>query len=206
MLTEEQEKRIIDLYRMYYNDIKPLTVFVERKYHKFPKGLLKEYRDIYDHLSRCYSDDATDDLIEENIEKAEHHYERIRLDIYRYVCDYKRRVFVKWKQKYNKYDLQGIDNGDFWKYILKREDEGEKKFFEGRKREVKSVNEACDCLQESFKIYDDIMQTIIKNRDKIFEKKFKYVRAAIASQITGFVLGILASIVAAWIYSRLFGI
>lgn len=118
MLTEEQEKRIINLYRLYYDDIKPLTVYVERKYHKFPKGLLKEYRDIYDHLSRCYSDDATSKIIEENIGKAEHHYERIRLDIYRYVCDYQKRVFVKWKRKYSKYNLQSINDGDFWKSVL----------------------------------------------------------------------------------------
>lgn len=200
MLTEEQEKRIINLYRVYYDDIKPLTVYVERKYHKFPKGLLKEYRDIYDHLSRCYSDDATNELIEENIEKAEHHYERIRLDIYRYVCDYKKHVFVKWKRKYSKYDLQSINDGEFWESILELEDAGEKKFFEGRDWEAKKISVACDYLKESFKIYDDIMNKIDESRKYIVKAKFKYRRVTIFSQITGFFIGVLASIVASWIW------
>lgn len=100
MLTEKQKERIENLYREYYKDIKPLTFYMERKYHRFPKGLLKEYRDIYDHISRCYADGADNGLIEENIKKAENHFERIRLDIYRYVCDYKKREFSRWKKGY----------------------------------------------------------------------------------------------------------
>lgn len=200
MLTEEQEKRIINLYKVYYDDIKPLTVYVERKYHKFPKGLLKEYRDIYDHLSRCYSENVTNDLIEENIGKAEHHYERIRLDIYRYVCDYKKRVFVKWKRKYSKYDLQSIADGKFWESVLTLEDDGERKFFEGRDWEAKEINVACDYLKESFKIYDQIMCIIDENREKIIKAKFKYRKVTIFSQIVGFLIGVLASVVASWIW------
>lgn len=59
MLTERQEERINSLYVEYQKDIKPLTFYVERKFHKFPKGLLKEFRDVFDHVSRCYEEDAT---------------------------------------------------------------------------------------------------------------------------------------------------
>lgn len=204
MLTEKQEKRIINLYRTYYDDIKPLTVYVERKYHKFPKGLLKEYRDIYDHISRCYCDDATDELIEENLEKAEHHYERIRLDIYRYVCDYKKSVFVNWKRKYSKYDLQSIHDGEFWNSILTLEDDGEKKFFDGREWEAKDISKACDLLKESFKMYDQIMELIDENRRFIIQKQIKYVRVSTFSKIIGFLMGVLASIAASWIWLCLF--
>ncbi len=67
MLTDKQEKRINSLYVEYQNDIKPLTLYVERKFHRFPKGVLKEFRDVFDHVSRCYEKDATEQYKEENI-------------------------------------------------------------------------------------------------------------------------------------------
>lgn len=99
MLTDKQEKRINSLYVEYQNDIKPLTFYVERKFHRFPKGLLKEFRDVFDHVSRCYEKDATEQYKEENIQKAENHFNRIKLDTYKYVSDYKKREFVSWKKK-----------------------------------------------------------------------------------------------------------
>ncbi len=128
MLTDKQEKRINSLYVEYQNDIKPLTFYVERKFHRFPKGLLKEFRDVFDHVSRCYEKDATEQYKEENIQKAENHFNRIKLDTYKYVSDYKKREFVSWKKKYSKYDLQNIKDGNFWKTILDLEDEGERIF------------------------------------------------------------------------------
>ena len=56
---------------------------------KFPKGLLKEFRDVFDHISRCYEEDAAEQYIEENIQKAENHFNRIKLDTYKYISDYK---------------------------------------------------------------------------------------------------------------------
>lgn len=69
MLTKVQEERIKSLYIEYQEDIKPLTFYVERKYHKFPKALLKEFRDVFDHISRCYENDASEQYIEDNIKK-----------------------------------------------------------------------------------------------------------------------------------------
>ena len=85
-----------------------MTFYVERKFHRFPKGLLKEFRDVFDHVSRSYEKDATEQYKQENIQKAENHFNRIKLDTYKYVSDYKKREFVRWKKKYSKYDLQNI--------------------------------------------------------------------------------------------------
>lgn len=206
MLTKEQEDRIKNLYIIYYDDIKPLTYYVERNYHKFPKSLLKEYRDIYDHIARCYESSADEKQIEENITKAEHHFERIRLDIYKYACDYKRREFSKWKRKYNKYDLQRIDNGDFWKDILNLEEQGEDNFFKGREVEGKDINTACEYLTVSFNIYGDIMKEIKKKRSRIIETKMLYRKVSFGNQLLGFILGIIASVIASviWNYISVF--
>ncbi len=92
MLTKEQEKRINLLYVEYQKDIKTLIFYVERKFHRFPKGLLKEFRDVFDHISRCYEENATEQYKEENIQKAENHFNRIKLDTYKYVSDYKKQL------------------------------------------------------------------------------------------------------------------
>lgn len=196
MLTKEQEERINSLYVEYQKDIKPLTFYVERKFHKFPKGLLKEFRDVFDHISRCYEKGAAEQYKEENIQKAENHFHRIKLDTYKYVSDYKKREFVQWKKKYAKYDLQGIDNGDFWETILKLEDEGERIFSEARSIESKDVAKACEMLQESTIKYDEIFQKINRARKHVLKAQFKYRRVTLVNGIIGFLLGIVASIAA----------
>lgn len=92
----------------------------------------------------------------------------------------------------------------FWENILQQEDDGEKKFFEGRDLEATDINKACDRLQESFKIYDAIMDEIDKKRKFILKAKFKYVKVTMLSQISGFFIGILASMAASWILGCLF--
>lgn len=200
MLTKEQNARIENLYKIYSFEIKPLTFYVERKYFKFPKGLLKEYRDVYDHLARCYEVSATDAFIEENLKKAENHFERIKLDIYKYACDYKRREFVKWKKKYSKYDMSAIDNGDFWKDVLAKEELGEHTFLAGRNVESKDINRACLLYKESFEIYGTIEEMIQSKRDLIIRVKVKFRAVSIYNQIIGFILGIAASIIASYIW------
>jgi hypothetical protein len=176
---------------------------VERKYHKFPKALLKEFRDVFDHISRCYTNPADNFSIEDNIRKAENHFDRIKLDTYKYMSDYKKREFVCWKKKYSKYDLQNIDNGDFWKNILDLEDQGELLFSEARKQEAKDINKSCDLLQESTSKYDTIEKIISEKRELIVKAKFKYRKISFINTIKGFGFGVLTSIVAAFAWENL---
>jgi hypothetical protein len=206
MLTERQKNRINALYVEYQKEIKPLTFYVERKFHKFPKGLLKEFRDVFDHISRCYEDGVTEKYKEENIQKAENHFNRIKLDTYKYVSDYKKREFTRWKKKYSKYDLQNINDGSFWKMILDLEDEGEKIFSEARSIEAKDIVESCEKIQESTLKYDEIFQLIAEKRELILKAKFKYRRVTLANRILGFAIGVVASIVAAYLWEMIRGL
>lgn len=200
MLTERQKERINSLYIEYQKDIKPLTFYVERKFHKFPKGLLKEFRDVFDHVSRCYEEDATECYKEENIQKAENHFNRIKLDTYKYVSDYKKHEFMRWKKKYDKYDLQNINDGGFWKTILDLEDEGERIFSEARSIESKDIANACEMLQESALKYDEIFRLIDDKRDLILKAKFKYRRVTLVNGIIGFLLGVAGSVAATYLW------
>ena len=196
MLTKKQEARVISLYQEYQKDIKPLTYYVERKFHRFPKGLLKEFRDIYDHISRCYENNASDIYIEDNLKKAENHFARIKLDTYKYVSDYKKRYFSAWKKKYSKYDLQNINDGNFWLQVLELEEEGESLFFEARANEAKDLERACVLFQDSITKYTEIDKLISEKRDRIIKEKFKYRRVTFGNLVSGFALGIIASIIA----------
>ena len=153
---------------------------------KFPKGLLKEFRDVFDHISRCYEEDAAEQYIEENIQKAENHFNRIKLDTYKYISDYKKREFVRWKKKYGKYDLQNINDGIFWKTILDLEDEGERIFSGARSIESKNIVKSCEMLQESTIKYDEIFKLINKKRELILRAKFKYRRVTLVNALLVF--------------------
>ncbi len=177
-----------------------MTFYVERKFHRFPKGLLKEFRDVFDHVSRCYEEDATEQYKEENIQKAENHFNRIKLDTYKYVSDYKKREFVRWKKKYSKYDLQNINDGNFWETILDLEDEGERIFSEARSMESKNIAKSCEMLQESTIKYDKIFKLIDKKRKLILKAKFKYRRVTLVNGIIGFLIGVVASIAATYLW------
>ena len=200
MLTEGQEKRIYSIYVEYQNDIKPLTFYVERKFHRFPKGLLKEFRDVFDHVSRCYEEDAAEQYKEENLQKAENHFNRIKLDTYKYVSDYKKREFVRWKKKYGKYDLQNINDGNFWRMILDLEDEGERVFSEARSMESRNIAKSCEMLQESTIKYDEIFNLIDEKRKLILKAKFQYRKVTLENGIIGFLIGVAGSIAATYLW------
>ncbi len=78
------------------------------------------------------------------------------------MSDYKKREFVRWKKKYGKYDLQNINDGEFWKTILDLEDKGERIFSEARSMESKNIAKSCEMLQESTIKYDEIFILIEK--------------------------------------------
>ena len=123
------------------------------------------------------------------------------MDAYKYVNDVKRKDFVKWKKKYNKYDLQNINDGDFWKHILDLEDEAERLFAEAKKQETKDVNESYDLFYLSADKYEQIDNLIDEKRQFIVKAKFKYRQMTFFNHLTGFIIGIISSIIANVLYT-----
>ena len=196
MLTKTQENVICEIYQDYQEDIKPLVYYIERKFHKFPLSLLNEIRDVFDHISRCYIPDAKPEYINTNLSQAKNHFTRVKLDAYKYVNDSKRRDFTKWKWKYNKYDLQSINDGEFWAAILNLEDEAESLFSRAKDEETKNVEQSYHLFYESAEKYNKINDLIREKRNYIAKAKFKYRRETIINQAVGFVIGVIGSIIA----------
>lgn len=208
MLNQTQEKEIEKIFQEYQNDIKPLVYYIERKYHKFPLSLLNEIRDVFDHLSRCYCTNTDienfneKDYIDKNIEKAQNHFTRIKLDAYKYINDFKARDFKRWKRKYNKYDLQNINDGEFWKEILDLEYESEKLFVLARKMESIDIENAYDLFYQSTEKYEKIEELISNKQKLIVKAKFKYRRVTLFNNIVTFIIGIITGVLASIIYTN----
>lgn len=67
-------------------------------------------------------------------------------------------------RKYNKYDLQNINDGEFWEYVLESEDEADKLFNEAKEQEAIDVNASYELFYQASQKIDDIFQTIKDKR------------------------------------------
>lgn len=84
--------------------------------------------------------------------------------------------------------------------MLSLEDEGESIFTSARSIEGKDITKACDLLQESTMKYDEITELINGKRIFIIKAKFKYRRVTAFNWLIGFIVGVIASIIATGIY------
>lgn len=201
MLPEEYQNKVNQIYSEYINDLKPLIAYVEHNYSKFPKGVLKEFRDVFDHIARLYTEDEDEKYYIDTLDKAANHFSRLKLDIYKYLCDYEKKKISSWHNKYSKYDLSVIDNGDFWQDIVDGFDNCEVIFFNGRNIEHKDVVAACNFYQQYLNEADKIFECIEGKRDLIKKAVFKQRKASFISGFFGFILGIISSIIASFLYA-----
>ncbi len=204
MLNEVQQNEIIKLYHEYQSEVKLMVYYVERRFHKFPIALLNNLRDVFDHISRCYEKDVNDEYIEDNIRKAQNHFMRIKLDMYKYIYDVKDRDFSRWKKKYSKYDLQNIEHGKFWKKILELEQESEILFKNAKTMESKNTSQSYELFAQAIKKYEEIDNEIQKKKQYIVDAKWLYRRVTLFSRLWGIVLGILTSLLASVLFETYF--
>ncbi len=196
MGIENYRKQIDEIHIEYINELKPLIAMVEHNYRKFPIGILKEFRDVFDHISRLYIEDKSEDYYIENINKAANHFDRLRLDIYKYVCDLEKKRIDKWIKQYSKYDMSCVDNGDFWKKVTKDFDDCEEIFYRGQKQEHLDIKQACDCYVQYVAQCNEVFKYIDSRAEYIHKVKYKYCKTV----VSGFVLGIIGSIIASIIW------
>lgn len=79
----------------------------------------------------------------------------------------------------------------------------EKEFFsDARAVEARNIAKACDLIQESTIKYDEITSLINEKRKLIVKAKFRYRRVTLFNWIIGFCVGIVASIIATYIWER----
>ncbi len=111
-IKSEINERINILFDTYKNVVSPFIVQFEVMDSEFPTEILNEIRAIMTHLAKMNLTDS-DDVIEDNITKAERHIKRAVLDGFKYGCLSFDDQYTAFKTNYKDTDLSLVDNGKF---------------------------------------------------------------------------------------------
>ena len=154
------EKRIVGLYKDYNNVIKPLIAEVEARTEQFPLPLFNEIRALHDHISRCYSDEATNDSIEDEVVKAQRHSLRIMLDCYKYLNLTLHDEVILFERETKHIDLTVLQNGTFYPKYKEVRSNAIKLVRKAKSEEPLDSVKALDTYQLSYNAYTEI-ETLI---------------------------------------------
>ena len=154
------DKRIVGLYKDYNNVIKPLIAEVEARTEQFPLPLFNEIRALHDHISRCYSEGATNDSIEEDVVKAQRHSLRIMLDCYKYLNLTLHDEVTLFERETKHIDLTVLQNGTFYPKYKEVRSNAIKLVRKAKSEEPLDSVKALDTYQLSYNAYTEI-ETLI---------------------------------------------
>ncbi|MDR2496113.1 MAG: hypothetical protein LBD21_03195 [Tannerellaceae bacterium] len=106
--------RLLPLYTTYATVIKPLVAEIEARFEQFPTPILNEIRAYNDHVARCYVKINDTRFVEEQVNKAKSHIDRIVFDCYKYLNVALHELIVeKFAQRTKYIDIGTISNGEF---------------------------------------------------------------------------------------------
>ena len=154
------DKRIVGLYKDYNKVIKPLIAEVEARTEQFPLPLFNEIRALHDHISRCYSEGATNDSIEEDVVKAQRHSLRIMLDCYKYLNLTLHDEVTLFERETKHIDLTVLQNGTFYPKYKEMRSNAIKLVRKAKTEEPLDSVKALDTYQLSYNAYTEI-ETLI---------------------------------------------
>ena len=154
------DKRIVGLYKDYNSVIKPLIAEVEARTEQFPLPLFNEIRALHDHISRCYSEEATNDSIEEEVVKAQRHSLRIMLDCYKYLNLTLHDEVILFERETKHIDLTVLQNGTFYPKYKEMRSNAIKLVRQAKSEESLDSVKALDTYQLSYNAYTEI-ETLI---------------------------------------------
>lgn len=154
------DKRIVGLYKDYNSVIKPLIAEVEARTEQFPLPLFNEIRALHDHISRCYSEGATNDSIEEEVVKAQRHSLRIMLDCYKYLNLTLHDEVSLFERETKHIDLTVLQNGTFYPKYKEMRSNAIKLVRQAKSEESLDSVKALDTYQLSYNAYTEI-ETLI---------------------------------------------
>lgn len=146
IITPEIFQKIYKLNFDYQNVFKVLLATFESLEEKFPFAIYNESRAFIDHIGRCYIHNTDKEYIEEQLNRAERHLNRMIMDCYKELFV----IYVKRIEEFKKYsrnlDFAAISGGEFYpkynKYLREAEE---------RKREAKK----CVSYEEDYKVFQN---------------------------------------------------
>lgn len=161
MSAEEKMSEILASYR----EAKLLEEDIyERNRNVLPDHFLNEIRAMFDHMARCYRDDATPERKNEEMRKAEGHLQRFILDCFKQIITILKDNISRVERETYSSEWLRIDNGDFWKFYISECQKGQAAEIEAKKLESVDKDRALEQYQLSYESYRSIEQ-MIRNKE-----------------------------------------
>ncbi len=191
-------KTLADLFVFYHGYVKPLYAEVQTE-NELPQEVLFELNAALDHLARHWTYQETEEMV---VAKAYSHFKRACLDVFKIrlvkAVDQRNRLFQT--------DLSAVDNGDFIKELNALFAKIQRGAVEARQTEGMPDN---DNKVPAFEMWEAVFLDCIKLEEKFFlHKGVNWARQRgwliwCRQNFIGFVLGILASLIASYVYAKM---
>jgi len=197
-MTDREEEKLMELYGVYNETIKPLIAKIEAKSQKFPIEIFNEIRAFNDHVARCYLPSEQKVNHEIELQKAEAHIVRITLDCYKFLNVIYFREFKEFmRQDGGDVDYRNIESGKFFKEILSRKAEAVKYSEEARIQESTDKGKSLENWQKMLVAYSSLFKYIGDNHDNIIWAKSKFKREIKTERRRQYLL-LIISIILSW--------
>ena len=200
----EHDRDIINLYRDYYDQLRPFIAYVEAKTERFPIGILNEVRALYDHSARLYLQDMSPENRKEELNKAQRHISRAKLDCYKVLCARGEEEIEEFKKNYKNVKLGLVDSGRCLPEFTRLTNDAWEKTKEAKESEkaiTGNEEEMSNKYQEAIVAYEEIDRFIKSNAENLAWSSSHQKRYIWKSHLVAFFLGIIGSLLAAYVYS-----
>lgn len=190
-------KTLDDLFAFYHSYVKPLYAEVQTE-NELPQEVLFELNAALDHLARHWTYQETEEMV---VAKAYSHLKRACLDVFKIrlvkAVDQRDLLFQS--------DLSAVDNGDFTKKLNALFARIQRGAIEARQTEGLPDS---DNKVPAFEMWEKVFLDCIELEEKFFlHERLNWARKRgvliwCRQNFIGFALGVLASLIASFIYAK----
>ena len=202
-------KSIEACFREYTDVLKPALAMTESLSQEFPGPVLNEIRAVFDHISRCYAPELTENECLEEMKKGRGHLLRAILDCYKALLITYEDGVKKFGEQYKNVDLTLVGDGDFLPELNRLHQEAKNLAIQAREEESSAFpnkEDAFNHYQKAIVAYSRIPE-YIKGHSKglalASQRARKKDLKAIIHTVFGAVLGAVLGIVLTILYERL---
>lgn len=183
------------MYNTYNHVIKPLIALYEAREESFPIPLFNEIRAFNDHIARCYFADFTDDQIEDELERAERHINRMILDCYKYLNVSFYTEVKSFEKRTKRVDLTLLDNGLFYPKFLKLRKEAVNLIRKAKINESKNLDDSYSNYEDAFNVYSKLSDLINSRESEVDWARRRFSLSRTAKIVAWIIAAILSGLI-----------
>jgi NADH:ubiquinone oxidoreductase subunit C len=180
--TEELDERVKQLYKVYFTDIQGYVSWFQIVANEFSVAVLNEIRDIFTHLSRYHALDLSVEKKKKEIERAESHVIRAKLDCFKFYCLAIDDKIEKFDKMYESVDLSYVRDGKFLTEFQNLYNPAHNQLINAKTPEANNVSDieaiyglyesACKAYKRCYELITDenVLNSVNFHKQKVTEK------------------------------------